>query len=70
MIDATLENITVCFYCDRELEPQNDYSCIVCGRETCDYHNEACQGEDCDYYITCFRCMDQHIQTSHPKNLV
>ncbi len=54
----------VCYHCNRELEPQYDYSCLSCGRASCDYCSEACQADDCDD-ITCYRCVERHIAT-HP----
>ena len=52
-----------CYYCGRELLPPYDYSCFDCGRLTCDNHQEICQQPECDYPITCYRCMEAHSLT-------
>ena len=52
-----------CYYCGGELPPPYDYSCIECGRLTCDNHNEICQNPECDYDITCYECMEAHVLT-------
>ena len=54
-----------CFYCNCLLEPMNDYSCISCGRLTCDNDCEICDDRDCGL-ITCVRCFEPHMQTEHP----
>ncbi len=58
-------NVNNCFYCDRSLEPIYDYSCISCGRLTCDDDCEVCDADDCGL-ITCTRCIGPHIQAEHP----
>ncbi len=61
-----------CFYCEKELDFEFDYSCITCGRITCDNHNAVCQEEyDGDYVekecdlVTCFVCFEAHTKTHH-----
>ena len=57
--------VAVCFYCNRSLDSIHDYSCIDCGRLTCDNDCEVCDGDDCEL-VTCRRCMGPHLQTEHP----
>ena len=60
-----------CYYCGRELDFEFDYSCITCGRITCDNHQEACSEDDDNYVekgcdlVTCFVCFDEHTETHH-----
>ena len=56
---------SVCFYCNRQLEPIHDYSCVDCGRLTCDNHCEICDDWDCGL-ITCVRCIEPHMRAEHP----
>ena len=61
-----------CSYCGKELDFEFDYSCITCGRITCDNHQEACSEEEGDYVekgcdlVTCFVCFEAHTRTHHP----
>lgn len=64
--DFAVVEAQVCYYCNTPLDPQYDYACIHCGKESCDYDNQACQEEDCDD-ISCFLCVDFHLQTCHPE---
>ncbi len=67
--DTDNNPIGVCYYCNRPLDPQYDYSCMSCTRETCDYDSQACQVDfHCDI-ITCFMCVDAHLQAYHPGTL-
>ena len=60
-----------CNYCGKELNFEFDYSCIVCGRITCDNHNDVCQEEDEDYVekgcdlVACFVCLKAHTKAHH-----
>ena len=67
------EPLAVCFYCDTSLDDTKDYSCVKCGRLTCDNHNVACQ--DCDFNA-CSACMASHLfgrtkltSTTRPRNM-
>ena len=64
LINFIQEDVAVCHYCNRELDPQYDYSCISCTRESCDYCNQACL--ECDY-ITCSACIEQHMAAYHAE---
>ena len=61
-----------CYYCGKELDFEFDYSCITCGRITCDNHQEVCQEYDDDYEEkgcdlgTCIVCFDAHTREHHP----
>lgn len=62
-----------CFYCGNELGFVFDYSCITCGRMTCDNHQEICQEEYDDDYVekgcdlvTCVACHGAHVKVHHP----
>jgi DNA-directed RNA polymerase subunit N (RpoN/RPB10) len=63
-----------CYSCGAILDTQYDYSCVSCGRQTCDNHNEVCQefGEDsegeCDL-VTCSLCLEVHTLTRHDKRM-
>ncbi len=52
-----------CFFCGRELLHPYDYSCAECGRLTCDNDQEICQNMECDYPVTCHKCMEAHHLT-------
>jgi hypothetical protein len=54
-----------CYFCYRQLTPPYNYSCAECGRQTCDYDQEACQELDCEYDITCRECMEIHRKSAH-----
>ncbi len=58
-------SVWVCFYCARLLEPIYDYSCVDCGRLTCDNDCEVCDEDNCGL-ITCIRCMESHMRNEHP----
>ena len=62
---STQSAALVCFYCNRSLEPIYDYSCIACGRLTCDNCCEICGDYDCGL-ITCIRCIEPHMRNEHP----
>ena len=62
-----------CHYCGKGLDFQFDYSCITCGRLTCDNHNDVCSEEyDEDYeekgcdLVACIVCIETHTKTHHP----
>ena len=64
---------TRCYYCGKELDFEFDYSCITCGRITCDNHQEICQEEYNDDYeekgcdlVTCVMCFSAHVEAHHP----
>ena len=57
-----------CHYCGVYLDSLYDYSCISCGRETCDNDSQACQEEGCDE-ITCFACVVAHLQAYHTDTM-
>lgn len=61
-----------CYYCGYELDFEFDYSCITCGRITCDNHQEACSELDDDDHVeigcdlvTCVACYDAHLEAHH-----
>ena len=61
-----------CSYCGKELDFEFDYSCITCGRITCDNHNDGCREDDDDEYVekgcdlvTCFVCFETHSKAHH-----
>ena len=58
-----------CFYCNRSLVPTYDYSCIDCGRLTCDDDCEICDDWDCGL-ITCARCIEPHMRAEHPEMFI
>lgn len=65
-----------CYYCGKDLGFEFDYSCVVCGRMTCDNHNDVCQEEYDEHYeekgcdwVTCFRCLEAHMNAHHPDVL-
>lgn len=58
-----------CYYCGNELDFEFDYSCITCGRITCDNHQRICQDDYDNYYVekgcnlvTCTVCYDAHVE--------
>ena len=56
-----------CHYCGVSLDTPLDYSCVLCGHQTCDNCSQACQAEeDCDT-ITCNNCVELHLANSHTK---
>ena len=57
----------MCYYCNRELNPEYDYFCNTCEKQSCDGCNQACGY--CDD-ITCGRCITLHIENSHPEAVV
>ena len=75
MIHSTMHNTEryyKCYICSKLLSTQYDYSsdydysCPICGLNTCDADTQACQGGDeCDA-ITCLVCVEFHLQESHP----
>lgn len=65
-----------CSYCGKELDFEFDYSCITCGRITCDNHQEICQEDYDDDYVekgcdlvTCVECYDAHVEAHHSDTL-
>ena len=62
-----------CHFCGKKMDFEFDYSCITCGRITCDNHQEACSEEEGDYVekgcdlVTCIVCFDAHTRTYHPE---
>ena len=62
-----------CHYCGKDLDFQFDYSCITCGRITCDHHNNVCSEEYDEHYeakgcdlVACIVCIESHTKTHHP----
>ena len=58
-----------CYYCSRPLDPQYDYSCINCTRQTCDNDSQVCQVDFHCNIIMCLVCMDAHLRAYHPETL-
>ena len=58
--------IKLCYSCGGPLEVQYDYACPMCARPACDNDSQICQVDsDCDV-ITCYRCVEAHIEVYHP----
>ena len=59
-----------CYICSELLSAQYDhssdydYSCSVCGLNTCDADTQICQEGDCDV-ITCLVCVEIHLREYH-----
>ena len=64
-IDGDAGPVAVCHYCGSPLRAMFDYACAGCGQFTCDNCCQACQEDDCDA-ITCFSCVESHLQDIHP----
>ena len=64
LIDTDHHPIGVCYWCGSPLDPRYDYSCVSCTRETCDNDSQMCQADGCDT-ITCFRCVELHLDVYH-----
>ena len=58
-----------CHYCGISLGPWYDYSCISCGRDTCDKDIQWCPESDLEACeaIICFACVGTHLETHHPE---
>ena len=62
--DSAEAPVTVCYYCGAFLCIALDYSCGICANNTCDNCRQVCQEDECDVN-TCFKCVEQHLQTRH-----
>ena len=63
--------VTECHCCGAVLGLWYDYACAGCGLDTCDMDIQWCpvaDEVDCEF-VTCFACVDTHLQTCHPGSI-